>query len=68
MFSVIYSDESAFNIVSQSRLNNVKINSEINTVFNFLKTFYSFLIHYYEILLINFIKGTVTFAKNLMNC
>ena len=67
MLSVIYSDESASNIISQLKLNNVKINSKINTVFNFLKTFFFYLVHYYETLLINFIKDAATSAKNLMN-
>ena len=68
MFSVIYSDKSAFNIVSQLGLNNVKINSEMNTVFNFLKFFYFCLIYYYETSLINFVKNAVTSVKNLINC
>ena len=67
MFSVIYSDELVFNIILQSKLNNVKINSEINTVFNFLKIFYFCSVHCYRTLLINFVKNTVTSVKNLMN-
>ena len=65
---MVYSDESASSIVSQSGSNNVKVDSEINTVFNFLKTFYSCLIHHYRTSLINFVKNTATSAKNLMNC
>ena len=64
---VVYSDKSAFNIVLQSELNNVKVNSEINAVFSFLKTFYSCSIHYYKISSVNFVKDTVISAKNLMN-
>ena len=68
MPSVIYSDKSAFSIVSQSELNDIKINSEINAVFNFSKIFCFCLIHHHKTSLINFVKNTATFTKNLMNC
>ena len=67
-FSVIYSDESVFSIVLQSESNNVKVNSEINAVFNLLKTFYFYSVHYHRTSLINFVKNAVISAKNLMNC
>ena len=65
---MIYSDESAFSIVSQSGLNNVKIGSEMNVVFNLLKIFYFCSVHHYRTSLINLVKGTATSAKNLINC
>ena len=68
MLSVIYFDESASNIVSQSGSNDIKIDSETNAVFNLLKIFCSYLIHYYETSLINFVKDAAISAKNLMNC
>ena len=68
MCSVIYSDKSAFNIILQSESNDVKINLEINAVFNLLKIFYSCLIYHYRTSSINFIKSTAISAKNLMNC
>ena len=68
MSFIIYFNESVFSIVLQSELNNVKIDSEMNIIFNFLKTFYFCLIHNYRTLLINFVKNTATSVKNLMNC
>ena len=65
---VIYSDESASNIVLKSELNEVKIDSETNAVFNFLKVFFFCSVHYHGTSLINFVKSAVTSAKNLMNC
>ena len=67
MFSVVYSDELTFNIVLQSGLNDVKIDSEINAVFSFLKTFCSCLICCYKTLLINFVKSVITSVKDLIN-
>ena len=68
MLFMIYSDKSAFNIVSQLKLNNVKIDSEMNAVFKFLKIFCSCSVHHYETSSVNFIKNTVIFVKDLMNC
>ena len=65
---MIYSDESVFSIVLQSGSNDVKIDSEMNAIFNFLKTFCFCLVHYHKTLSVNFIKNAVISAKNLMNC
>ena len=65
---MIYSDESVSNIVSQLKLNNVKINSKMNAIFNFLKIFCFCLIHHHKTLSVNFVKDVVISAKNLMNC
>ena len=67
-FSMVYSNKSAFNIISQSELNNAKIDLETNAVFNLLKVFYSCSVHHHETLLINFVRDTATSVKNLMNC
>ena len=65
---MVYPDKSAFNIVSQSELNDVRVDSEINAVFNFLKPFYFCSVHHYETSSVNFVKDTVISAKNLINC
>ena len=67
MLSVIYSDKSISSIVSQSELNDIKINLKINAVFNLLKIFCFCSIHYYKTSLINLVKDTAISAKNLMN-
>ena len=67
MFSVIYSDKLIFNIILQLKLNNININLEINAVFNFLKIFCFYSIHYYRTSSINFVKSIIIFIKNLMN-
>ena len=64
---MIYSEKLAFSIVSQSKLNDVKVDLKINAVLNFLKAFYSYLIYYHKISSVNLIKGTATSAKNLIN-
>ena len=66
--SVIYSDELASSIVSQSESNNVKIDLKINAVFNFLKIFCSCSVHHYKTSSVNFVRNAATSAKNLMNC
>ena len=68
MLSVVYPDELTFNIVSQSGLNDVKVDSETNAVFNLLKVFCFCSVHHHRISLINFIRGVATSAKDLMNC
>ena len=65
---MVYPDKSASSIVSQSGLNDAKVDSETNAVFNFLKAFCSCLVHCYETSSVSFIRGTATSAKNLMNC
>ena len=67
MLSVVYSDESASSLVLQSGLNDVKIGSEMNAVFNFLKVFCFCLIHCYKTSLINLVRDAVISAKDLMN-
>ena len=64
---MVYPDELASSIVSWSGSNDVKIDSEMNAVFSLLKAFCSCLIHHYRTSSVNFIKSTVTSAKNLMN-
>ena len=65
---MVYSDESVSSIVSQSGLNNVKVSSETNAVFNLLKIFCSCSVYHYETLLIDFVRSIVISAKDLMNC
>ena len=65
---VVYSDKLASSIVSQSELNDVKIDSEINAVLYFLKVFYFCSIHCYKTSSVNFVRGTAISVKDLMNC
>ena len=67
MSSVIYFDKLTSSIVLQSESNDVKINSEMNAVFNFLKAFCFYSVYCYETSSVNFVRNTVTSVKNLMN-
>ena len=67
MPSVVYPDKSVSSIVSQLKLNNVKVDSETNAIFNFLKIFFFYSVHHHKTSLINFIKNAAISAKNLMN-
>ena len=65
---MVYSDKSVFSIVSQSGLNNVKIDSETNAVFSLSKVFCFCLVYHYRTSPVNFIRDAATSVKNLMNC
>ena len=64
----MYFNKLALNIVLQSELNDININSKTNVIFNFLNAFYFCSVYHHKTSLVNFVSDAAIFAKNLMNC